>query len=144
MLMGNYDAANSALGMTPQEQALYQRHLANLWGNGGVDNPNGSRSTLFQMGADADGKTYNLPTVYDGQILPPDAAFQKAQQQGLAQFPSYASPADAEARYQKMHGFMDRDTGSYLDVRRNAPLYPGLADGTPQNAALARALAGLK
>ncbi len=128
-LMGNYDAANKSLGMNPQEQALYQRHLTNLWGSGGVDNPNGSRSSLFQMSTQGpDGRTYNLPTVYNGQILPPDAAYQQAQQQGLQNFPSYGSGDEAEARYQQMHGFMDKDTGAFFDVRRNPLPGAGYAD----------------
>jgi len=40
----NFDAANKSLNMTPQEQALYQRHLTNFYGTGGVDNSDGSRS----------------------------------------------------------------------------------------------------
>ena len=62
-------AAHQAMNLSPQEQALYQRHLDNLKGPGGVDNPDGSRSTLYQTSVDIDGKTYNLPTVYDGKIL---------------------------------------------------------------------------
>jgi delta 1-pyrroline-5-carboxylate dehydrogenase len=45
---------------TPQERSLYQRHLTNLTGPGGVDNPDGSRSTLFQATVDHDGKTYAI------------------------------------------------------------------------------------
>jgi hypothetical protein len=139
--LGNYNAANRALFMSPQEQSLYQRHLTNLWGNGGVDNPDGSRSTLYQVGfTGPDNRQYNVPSVYDGQILSPDAAIARAQQSGLQQFPSYATPEQAEARYQAMHGYMDRDTTAYMGVR-NAPLYPTLADDSPQNAALAAMLA---
>jgi hypothetical protein len=57
----NLEAADKTLNLTPQERALYQRHLTNLNGPGGVDNPNGSRSTLFQMSFEQDGKTYNIP-----------------------------------------------------------------------------------
>lgn len=143
-LMGNYKDANAALQMTPQEQALYQRHLKNLWGNGGVDNPDGSRSTLFQMSTTGpDGQTYNMPTVYNGQILPPGAAYQQAQQQGLQTFPSYETPDQAESRYQQMHGFMDKDTSAYMDVRHGS-LVPQIDLASPQNLALARILQGLK
>jgi hypothetical protein len=113
----NLVAADAALQFTPEERALYERHLANQWGPGGVDNPDQSRSTLYQMGTDIDGKTYNLPTVYDGRILPPDDAFARAMALGINTFPSYPSPDAAEARYQRMHDYMDRDAGAYSDVR---------------------------
>ena len=115
----NYDAANAALQLTPQEQALYQRHLSNLWGNGGVTNQDGSRSSLYQMGVTGPGGlTYNLPTVYNGQILSPDSAIQQAAKQGWNTFPSYPTSDAAEARYQAMHNYMDRDTGNYLAIAR--------------------------
>jgi hypothetical protein len=123
----NLDAAQTALGLTPQERALYERHLANLWGSGGVDNPDGSRSSLYQVGFNQGGQTYNVPSVYDGQIISPDAAITRANQTGLGQFPSYPNADSAEARYQQMHGYMDKDTGAYMDVRRNPfQFYGGL------------------
>jgi hypothetical protein len=106
-------AANEAMKLTPQEQALYQRHLTNLYGSGGVTNANGSRSTLFQTSVEQDGKTYNIPTVWDGKILPPADAVKRAVAEGLDKFPSYGSEAEAEARYNKMHDFMERDTAQY-------------------------------
>ncbi len=115
--VNNFDAANTALNLTPQEKALYQRHLTNLNGPGGVDNPDGSRSTLFQTTVEHAGKFYTIPTVYDGKILwnksaadPAAAAVEKAKQIGWDKFPSYNSEAEAEARYQKMHDFMAKDT----------------------------------
>ena len=115
--MNNFQGAVNALRLNPQEQALYMRHLQNLYGSGGVDNPDGSRSTLYQMGTDIDGRTYNLPTVYDGQILSPDNALARARQAGLSTFPSYQSPFEAENRYQQMHGYMERDTNDYFKSR---------------------------
>lgn len=109
----NLESADQEMHLTPQEKALYQRHLTNLTGPGGVDNPNGSRSTLFQMSFERDGKTYNIPTVWDGKILKPDDAIKRAEHEGLDKFPSYASEEEAEARYGKMHAFMERDTAAY-------------------------------
>ena len=128
----NYNAANASLGMNPQEQALYQRHLSNLTGPGGVNNPDGSRSTLFQMNAGIGGQNYNLPTVYDGRVLPPQEAVARARTQGIGNFPSYPTPQAAEDRYQQMHGFMDKDTSSYLSSNNQPSSTPrGFADGTP-------------
>jgi hypothetical protein len=113
------NAAARDMRLTPVEQALYQRHLDNLWGPGGVDNPptpenpGGSRSTLYQSNVDIDGKNYNLPTVYDGKILSVDDAIARAQAQGLDKFPNYATPQAAEDRYQQMHGYMDKDVADY-------------------------------
>lgn len=108
----NFNAANTAMKLTPEEQALYQRHLTNAWGPGGVDNPDGSRSTLYQVGfTHGDGRTYNVPTVYDGKIISPDSAISRAISGGIQRFPSYQSPFEAENRYQRMHGYMERDVG---------------------------------
>lgn len=129
----NFAAANDALKLTPEEQGLYQRHLANLTGPGGVDNPpdaqnpQGSRSTLFQTPVEHDGKFYNIPTVWDGKILAkfdangkftgaPEAE-KRAADFGWDKFPSYKTEDEAEARYQQMHKFMERDTGAYLAAR---------------------------
>jgi len=113
----NFDAANNDLNLTPQEQALYKRHLTNLTGPGGVDNPDGSRSTLFQMSVGLGDKFYNIPTVWDGKILEPEAAIARARKEGIDKFPSYGSEEEAEARYQKMHDYMEKDTKQFLDQR---------------------------
>ena len=117
----NFRAAQGALSMTPQEQSLYQRHLSNLYGPGGVDNPDGSRSTLFQSSGDVGGKTYNVPTVYNGQILPVNSAWDRAIASGMNQFPSYPNADTAEARYNQMHNYMDRDTAAYMQSRKRGP-----------------------
>lgn len=118
----NLEAAKAELKLTPQEEGLYRRHLTNLTGPGGVDNPDGSRSTLFQMSVERDGKTYNLPTVWDGKILKPEEALKRAEREGFDKFPSYGSEAEAEARYDKMHAHMEQDTARYLEARRAEPL----------------------
>lgn len=99
--------------LDPKEQALYQLHLSNLHGAGGVTNPDGTRSTLYQTTVEIDGKTYIIPTVWDGQIVPTERAIQLAQQKGFDIFPSYGSEQEAAARYQQMHEFMAKDTAAY-------------------------------
>jgi hypothetical protein len=115
------DAANTALQLTPQERALYEMHLNNLTGPGGVDNPDGSRSSLFQLSFENDGRTYNVPSVWEGQILEPRAAIDRAVQYGLDKFPSYGSDEEAESRYDKMHQFMEMDTQKWLAGRQSPP-----------------------
>jgi hypothetical protein len=128
----NFDAANAALKMTPQEQALYQRHLSNLYGAGGVDNPDGSRSSLYQSVQEHNGRFYNVPTVWNGQILtekftnpagkvfdvPNATALANIARLGWDTFPSYATPEEADTRYSKMHDYMERDTADYLRSRQ--------------------------
>lgn len=114
----SYTAATNALALNSEERALYMRHLQNLYGSGGVDNPDGSRSSLLQMNVGLGDRAYNLPTVYDGQALEPEPAIDRARQQGLNIFPSYASPFEAENRYQRMHNYMDKDTGEFLRSRK--------------------------
>jgi len=120
-ISSNFEAATADLKLTPQEQALYQRHVTNLTGPGGVDNADGSRSTLSQMSIERDGKTYNVPTVWDGKILPPADAMKRADQEGLDKFPSYGSQSEAEARYAQMHSYMEKDTAQYLQQRKANP-----------------------
>ena len=105
----NLRRAQAAMNLTPQETALYRTHLQNLYPSGGVPNPDGGTSTLFQVGFDHNGRTYNVPSVYDGRINHPDDAIARAMQMGLHLFPSYQSPFEAENRYQRMHNYMERD-----------------------------------
>ena len=127
--MENYNAANVEMDLTPEEQALYQRHLSNLYGTGGVDNQNGTRSTLYQFVQQGpDGKYYNVPTVWDGKIetenwtrpadgkvfdVPNAVAKQNIGNAGWASFPSYATPDEADTRYDQMHRYMEKDTNQY-------------------------------
>lgn len=115
----NLEAAQAQLQLTPQERALYERHLANLYGPGKVVQPTGDISTLYQMNVTGpEGKAYNIPSVYEGQIVAPEDAIQRAAQYGWNFFPSYATPDQAEARYQQMHHFMDQDTSHYQAHQR--------------------------
>jgi len=132
----NLEAADKEMHLTPQEKALYERHLTNLTGPGGVDNPDGSRSTLFQTTVEHDGKFYAIPTVWDGKILwnrgsddPAAEAVKKVQAIGWDKFPSYKSVEEAEARYQQMHHFMERDTAAYF-AKRNKPSEPLKPEGS--------------
>jgi hypothetical protein len=120
MPMGNFGAANVAMGLSPQEQALYFHHLANL-AQGGHPNGDGTTSTLYQMSQGVGGNTYNLPTIYGNAKLSPDDAFARAQRAGLQNFPSYPSDFAAENRYQKMHNYLERDQ---LPTVANAPMMP--------------------
>ena len=105
----NRNQAIADLQLTPQEQFLYQHHLSNLYGGGSLIRPNGDVSTVYQATVGVGGKQYNLPTIWQGQELPIEAAIQRAQQVGLDKYPSYATPQEAEARYQAMHPYMERD-----------------------------------
>jgi hypothetical protein len=125
----HFQAARDAMNLTPQEQALYQMHLSNLNGPGGVNNMNGSRSSLYQTVQQHDGRFYNIPTVWNGQIqtqkwtdpntgqtydVPNQQALQNVQNAGWQNFPSYPTGQEADARYQQMHDYMDKDTADYL------------------------------
>ncbi len=114
----NMLAANDMLKLNPQERALYQRHIANLTGSGGFDHPGGERSTLYQSSVERGGKTYNIPTVWDGAILPVDEALKRVSAEGWDKFPSYKDEHEAERRYQQMHSFMEDDTKRFLSTRK--------------------------
>lgn len=107
---GNLEAARQAMpDLSPQEESLYKRHLGNVVGPGGITQKAGARSTLRITTAEIDGDTYVIPTIWDGKELSPNQAIARAKQAGLQNFPAYASQDIAEARYKKLHGFMERD-----------------------------------
>lgn len=135
----NLDAAKKEMNLTPQEEALYQRHLTNLTGTGGVDNPDGSRSTLYQAVQEHDGKFYNIPTVWNGKRevekwtdpktgkiwdVPNKTALENVARSGWDKFPSYSTAEKADERYEQMHKFMERDTGTYLQHRQKPAAAP--------------------
>ena len=135
----NFVAATQQMNLNPQEQALYQIHLSNLYGAGGVNNLNGSRSTLYQSVEPHNGRFYNVPTVWNGQIQsqkwtdPNDPsrvqdvansqALQNVQNVGWQNFPSYPTGQAADDRYQQMHDYMEKDTADYI---KNQPQSGGL------------------
>jgi len=132
----NLAAADAALNLTAEERALYQRHLTNL-AKGGVKNPDGSTSTLFQTSFEQNGKTYNIPTVWPDasgklSIIPPEEAIKRANAEGLQKFPSYGSEDEAEARYEAMHKFMERDIPAATTAPTKTPAQI-IYDGGPRN-----------
>jgi hypothetical protein len=107
------------MSMSPQEQNLYMHHLNNLYGPGKVVHANGDVSTLYQAVVPGPGGLYyNIPTVWDGQILDRYSAQQRAAQAGWANWPGYATPQQADMRYEQMHMFIDRDTEQWLGSQR--------------------------
>jgi hypothetical protein len=110
--------ADKDMKLTPQERGLYERHLRNLNGPGGVDNPDGSRSTLYQTTVNIGGKETLIPRVWDGKILSVDDSVRRAKGEGIHNFPTYGSPEEAEMRYQKMHEYMEKDTKFWLGRRK--------------------------
>lgn len=115
----NMGTADKVLKFSDEERSLYQRHLTNLYGAGGVTNQDGSRSTLFATTAEIDGKTYILPTVWNGKILSADDAVERARAEGLDKFPAYGSTEEAERRYSAMHRYMDKDATAWSEDRRS-------------------------
>jgi hypothetical protein len=113
----NMLAARSSMGLSPEEIALYQHHINNLQ-QGGVQNSDGSTSTLYQLSFQDGDRTYNIPTIYGNTRLDPEEAIARAYKTGLQNFPSYKSPFAAENRYNRMHGYMEMDEPSKLERKR--------------------------
>jgi hypothetical protein len=108
--MGHLNQANAEMGLSPQEQLLYMRHLLNMNNGQGFTQPDGSRSTLLAgTHGGPDGREYVLPSVYDGRQVSPQQSISRAVEQGLENFPSYPTWQEGEARYGRMHDFMSRD-----------------------------------
>jgi hypothetical protein len=101
--------ATKKLGLSDEEQFLYQHHLDNL-AKGGVAAPGGKTSTILAQTVESDGKHYVIPTVWDNKIVSGDQATKNAQAIGFDKFPSYDSEVEAENRYMQMHDYMDKDT----------------------------------
>lgn len=122
--------ADRAMGLTPQEAGLYNLHFKNLWGEGGVDNADGSRSTLFatdgalradevakyNLPSSYVGKTFIVPTVKNGSIISPTKAFDNALEEGIEKYPHYDSHEQAMGRYMQMHDHMEKDTEDYQEA----------------------------
>jgi hypothetical protein len=127
----NFRSAMDKMNLTPQEQYLYKMHLTNLTGKGGVDNPDGSRSSLYQTVQEHEGRFYNIPTVWNGKIetekftnkagkvfdVANKTALDNVDKIGWDKFPSYATAEEADSRYDEMHSYMEKDTARYLQSR---------------------------
>jgi hypothetical protein len=110
--------AMQQLGLSPQEQYLYFHHLYNLHGEGKVRQPDGSVSTLLQAVVPGPGGLYyNIPTVWDGQMLDVHSAAQRAAQMGWDKWPGFATPEQADMRYETMHPFLERDVENWQGMR---------------------------
>ena len=101
--------AAEALKLTPEEKHLYQHHLENVARNKTV--PMGdATATIRQISVDHNGRTYNIPTVWDGEILTNHEAMIRALKEGgWKAWPSYKSVKEAEDRYQLMHDALASD-----------------------------------
>ena len=111
----NFNLAQDMMGLNPQEQNLYQHHLNNMGAYAQVFNPDLTGSTVLQITTQGpNGRFYSLPTVWDGRELPPLAGRDTAvARQGWDYWPSYATEAEAQARYDAMHQFLGRDRTLY-------------------------------
>jgi hypothetical protein len=123
--------AEDELKLNPAERALYRRHLTNLHGKGGVDNEDGTRSTLYQTTVQLGNKTYLIPTVWDGKVLPVREAVDRVRQVGWDKFPAYATLAEAEKRYDQLHTYMQLDTKQYEQNRLAAAAATPSAEANP-------------
>ena len=83
----------------------------------GLDNPDGTRSSLRQATVQVGDKVYSIPTVRNGQILEGPDAIKAAEAVAWGKFPSYANHDEGEARYGQMHDFMDKDAQAYFAER---------------------------
>lgn len=99
--------------MTPQEKHLYDTHRSNLLGPGGVDNPDGTRASLTAKSFGINGKTYVLPTVYDGKHVPDQEAIDRAEKIGFDKFPTYPNEKKALDRYMQLHQYMEQDSKNF-------------------------------
>ena len=55
--------------------------------------------------------------------VPNKTALANVERAGWDKFPSYATPEQADERYDKMHGYMERDTARFIEGRKADPLW---------------------
>lgn len=132
----NFRLASSQLKLNKREARLYQRHLTNLYGSGGVDDQLGSRSTLMATTIGFGGRTYLIPTVWDGKVLSDEQAILRAKREGLRNFPKYKNEAEAQKRYAAIHDYMDMDTEQYQNANYRPP-QTGMSELDTQSAEMA-------
>ena len=103
--------------MADPVEHLYQHHLREL-AKGGKRNADGSISTVYGMTApDASGRHRMMPTIWDQQALPPDAAYPRAQAQCEWNWPCSFSPARTLYNYMndpRQHPRMEQDVRQFL------------------------------
>jgi hypothetical protein len=106
----NFLEAVKQLGLTKEEQNLYQHHLMNMAAGAQVRGPEGTSSILQINVQGPDGRFYDMPTVWGGKILSPDEGKKKAiATHGWDYWPSYDTSDEADARYMQYHEYMARD-----------------------------------
>ena len=115
------DDAPDVSTFTPQEKFLYEHHLQNL-AMPEAQNEDGTHSSLLATTMSFGDKTYILPSIYNGKRFDkPEDIEREARNVGLENFPSYASPEEADARYEQLHARMEQDqpgqAGAAADVR---------------------------
>jgi len=106
--VANLEQAKEDMGLNKQEVNLYNHHLDNL-AKGGVQNEDGSTSTLLAATVGIDNKTFVIPTVWNNKILSVDESIERAKDAGIDKFPSYDSEAVARGRYDAMHNYIAKD-----------------------------------
>jgi hypothetical protein len=127
----NLAAADAEMHFTPQEKDFYQLHLDRLRSpNERIVDDQGNVSTLLQMTVDHEGKTYNIPSIWGGKIVSVDDAVKNVEKIGWDKFPSYNTPEEAEARYQRMHKYMDKDAEAFKTAQQEIKEHP-VVRGTP-------------
>jgi|TARA_R100000482_G_scaffold96580_1_gene40940 hypothetical protein len=80
---------------------LTEHHLNNIANNNSVQNTDGTISTIRTISFESDGKTYLVPTVFDGKILSNEEAIDRAFNEGV--FEVFPTLAEAEAFDEKIH-----------------------------------------
>ena len=98
--------------MKSPAEFMYAHHAREL-AKGGVQNPAGGVSTYYGMTApDESGRQRMVPTVWNGQILPPPVAYDQARMQGLWRYPGSFSPTRTLYNYMNdpaQHPRMEKD-----------------------------------
>jgi hypothetical protein len=81
-----------------------------------VKNKDGSSSNVVLAGFNIDGKEYVIPTMVGGEKLSNKEAIAVAKSHGLENYPSFATPNEASAFAEKIHGSVDENGALKTDA----------------------------
>ena len=109
--------------MADPVEFMHQHHAREL-ARGGVRNSDGISTYYGMTVPDESGRQRMVPSVWGGQILNPDAAYSRAQMEGLWRYPGSFSPTRTLYNYLNdpaQHPRMEQDTEDYLRRNQLAP-----------------------
>jgi hypothetical protein len=101
-----------ALSLSPEELNALNYHRGNLAPGKYLPQENGGITTFYGARMSVPEGVMYYPTYWEGKILPPQDALEKARGSGI-KFPVYKNDKEAAKRESVIHGIMNSDTAAF-------------------------------